>query len=25
MTKLGTHNDTERHLMRSLFRDILGA
>jgi hypothetical protein len=25
MTKLGTHSDTERHLMRSLFRDILGA
>jgi hypothetical protein len=25
MTKLGTYNDTEAHLMRSLFRDILGA
>jgi hypothetical protein len=25
MTKLGTHNDIEKHLIRSLFRDILGA
>jgi hypothetical protein len=25
ITKLNTHNDTESHLMRSLFRDILGA